>query len=325
MIITIRPDSYINIDNIDKKTTTGINFFDHMQGFDKNLTNPLLDKIRDCNLTVSTEFLFDSTVKLQYPTLKLYYNHDMWIRGNKIESLKNYRRHTKLDYKNLVCSFNNSPHVGRQLLTSVLNNQGLFNSEYCSKNFIINNDITTGNLSYLDLSIDEIELYDKFFKNSEEFNQQIVCFGEVPSHDILNNTTNLYMLENKLTQSFLNLVSETMATSYYPFVTEKFLHSVVTRGLFLAYAQPGWHSHIEKYYGFKLYKKIFNYDFDSIANPVKRLIKLIEMVSKFKSLSMDDLMDLHLLELDNIEYNYNHFFSNDYAKHVKQFDKTGDL
>ena len=61
---------------------------------------------------------------------------------------------------------------------------------------------------------------------------------------------NIYNLENKLTQSFLHIVSETMATSYHPFITEKSLYSIITRGLFLTWGQPRWHAQFEKY-GFK--------------------------------------------------------------------------
>ena len=154
------------------------------------------------------------------------------------------------------------------------------------------------------------------FKNSDDFNNKIYSFGHV-RYDHKNN---IYNLENKLTGSFLHLVSETMATSYYPYYSEKFLYSVVTRGLFLSYAQPMWHKHLEKYYGFKKYDKIFNYDFDSIKNPVKRLVKLIEMISKFKNLSVDDWRDLYLMEEETIEYNYDHYFSGNYLKHLAQFE-----
>ena len=105
-----------------------------------------------------------------------------------------------------------------------------------------------------------------------------------------------------------------MATSYYPFVTEKFLYSVVTRGLFLAYAQPGWYDYAEKYYGFKRYDRIFDYSFDQIKNPVKRLVKLIEMVSKFSKLSSADWKDLYLMEQDTIEFNYDNYFSGNYLR-----------
>ena len=111
-----------------------------------------------------------------------------------------------------------------------------------------------------------------------------------------------------------------MATSYYPFVTEKFLYSVATRGLFLSYAQPGWHEHLEKYYGFKRYTKLFDYRFDTIENPIERLVELMSMISKFSVLSLDDWRDLYLLEQDTIEYNYDHYFSRRYLDTLKLYE-----
>ena len=135
---------------------------------------------------------------------------------------------------------------------------------------------------------------------------------------VLCEPTNLN-LERKITESFLEIVSETMATSYQPFVTEKFLYSVVTRGLFVAYAQPGWHEHLERYYGFRKYDKIFDYGFDEIQNPVERLVDLMSMISKFSVLSRDDWRDLYEMEIDTIEYNHDHYFR---KKYIKQFEQV---
>ena len=115
----------------------------------------------------------------------------------------------------------------------------------------------------------------------------------------------------------MHIVSETMATSYQPHVTEKFFFSIVTHGLFLAYAQPGWHAHLEKYAGFKKYTKLFDYRFDSIQNPVERLVELITMVSKFSHLSRFDWHDLYLMEKDTIDYNYDHYFSEKFVECIK--------
>jgi hypothetical protein len=103
-----------------------------------------------------------------------------------------------------------------------------------------------------------------------------------------------------------------MATSYYPLISEKCFYSIVTRGLFLSYAQPNWHAHLENYYGFRLYKNLFDYRFDTIKNPVERLIELLSMISKFQKLSVTDWQDLYELEKENIEYNYDHYFSGKY-------------
>ena len=229
---------------------------------------------------------------------------------NKINlsKFKKYNKHPAIDYKNFICSFNGTAHVGRRLLVSILQKFEYFNPDYCSKNFSYTLNTLDGHMSEFNHS----RFYRKFFisDNSEEFFQKIYSFGHVRfEHD-----KNIYNLENKLTQSFVHIVSETMATSYYPFVTEKFLYSIVTRGLFLGYAQPGWHDHVEKYYGFKKYNKLFDYRFDTIQNPVERLVELISMISKFSKLSCHDLYDLYLMEQDTVNFNYDHYFSGDYLK-----------
>ena len=294
-------------------------FHDHLNGFSKDYSNEYLDyaKVNFADKKIVTEYILNDKAKEKYKLLNIQFDISKWIDGNFVEDFESYNVHPDLDYKNFICSFNGSNHVSRQLLTAILANQNLFKSGFSSKNFSYSNDKITAHLSSLDLTKSETCLYEKFFINSDDFNNTIYSFGYVQGH----NATNIYNLENKLTQSFLHIVSETMATSYHPFVTEKFLYSIVTRGLFLAYAQPGWHKHIEKYYGFKLYNKIFDYNFDAIQNPVKRLIRLMEMISKFKTLSKDDWRDLYLLEQDNIEYNYEHYFSGNYLKYIAQIEK----
>jgi len=289
---------------------------DHHYGYDKDFRNELLEKLESRQHTILTHFVVDEKIKKNYPHLHFKFSADMQDKIN-LRHFINYKKQPQINYKNFICSFNGSPHIGRQLLTSILYNQGLFNSEYCTKNFRKSKDEILGHLNYLDLTEDEVELYDKFFNTKEMFEHTVYSF----SYTRYEHDKNIYNLESKLTQSFVNIISESMSTSYYPFVTEKFLYSVVTRGLFVCYAQLGWHAHLEKYYGFKLYDKIFDYSFDSIDNPVKRLVKLIEMISKFSRLSLDDLRDLYsLLEKDTIEFNYDHYYSGDYLKHLAQFD-----
>ena len=105
-----------------------------------------------------------------------------------------------------------------------------------------------------------------------------------------------------------------MANSYYPIITEKVFYSIVNRGLFLSYAQPGWHEHLEKYLGFKRFTKIFDYRFDLITNPVERLVELISMLSKFSILTNEEWREMYMIEQETIEYNYDRYFSQDYLK-----------
>ena len=293
---------------------------DHIFGHSPDMTNSVLDHLNTVagkqgkKLQLDYHSILDHTVTSHYPNLQINFDADFQNRINLAEFI-DYNVHPDINFKNFVCSFNGSPHVSRKLLVSIIKKLGWFAPEYCSKNFQFTLNNIDGHLNDV-LSSDRQRFYSKFFLTSNKFGQQKYSFGHVR----YNHSTNIYNLENKLTESFLHVVSETLATSYYPFVTEKFLYSIVTRGLFLAYAQPGWHSHVEKYYGFKRYTKLFDYRFDAIQNPVERLVELITMVSKFSQLTPAEWKDLYLLQQYEIEYNYDHYFSGDYLKHLKKYE-----
>lgn len=290
---------------------------DHLNGFDANLKNSILDCLSTNynDKPIYTEFIFDSRIKKLYSSLDLRFSSSRktMVRGMHF---KNYKNHPEVRIKNFLCSFNGSDHVSRKLLTACLHKMKLFNPNYCSKNYTHSLDSLDGYITDY-VGIDD-RYYRKFFisKDSENFFQTLYSFGHVR----FDHANNIYNLEKKLTKSFVHIVSETIGTSYYPFVTEKFLYSIVTRGLFVAYAQPGWHQHLEKYFGFKRYTKLFDYQFDAIENPIERLISLIEMIYKFKSLSNDEWYDLYLMEQETIEYNYDHYFSGRYLEKLKQYD-----
>lgn len=285
---------------------------DHLGGFDENLTNVLFEYILENfkEHTVHSQYAIDQNLISRYPDIRFSHNLDLNHHIN-FRHFHDYHKHPEIDFKYFLCSFNGTPHVSRKLLVSILKRFEWFNPETCSKNFSYTLDGLDGHID------DYVEgrFYRKFFigDDSEVFFQEVYSFG----HNRFGHSGNIYNLEKKITSSFVHVVSETLATSYYPFVTEKFLYSVVTRGLFVAYAQPGWHDHLERYYGFRKYDKIFDYRFDGIQNPIERLIELMSMISKFSVLSSDDWRDLYEMQSDTIEYNYDHYFSGNYIRQLE--------
>jgi hypothetical protein len=295
-----------------------LRIIDHALGFDKNFQCKLLDDLHDQTLhrrTVATEYIFNQTIKDRYPKFDFVFDVNSWYQENGIENLQVFEYSSKKNLNSFACSFNNTPHIGRKLLTSSMHYYGFFNPETCSKTFTLNPYEVIGTL--YDYVGDRAEWYKKFFdgKQLDQFYQTRYVFGPMVSRD---HSRNQQHLKSKIDQSFLHLVSETMPTSYYPFVTEKFLYSVAQKGLFLAYAQPKWHQHVLYYYGFRRYNKIFNYDFDFIFNPVQRLITMLDMISKFSKLSPKDWQDLYEIEKETIEYNFEHFVSGNYLKHLEK-------
>lgn len=287
---------------------------DHLGGFNPTLDNDILDKIaglaRDSghSIELHNSYVFTDQMQKKYPEIKFKFDAFYGFYA-----FKDYNVHPSRTFSNFLSSFNGSAHVSRKLLVAVLDRFGWFDTDTCSKNFQFTVDSLDGHLyDYLDPNAHRF--YRPFFigDHSHGFFDTITSFG----HDRCDHARNIHKLEHGLTKSFLNIVSETLATSYYPFFTEKFLYSVVTRGLFLGYAQPGWHNHIEKYVGFRRFDKIFDYRFDTIKNPIERLVELMSMIAKFSVLSTSDWRDLYEMEIDTIEYNYDHYFSGRYLKEL---------
>lgn len=289
---------------------------DHLGGFDADLNNTILSAInnqasqKNQTHTVIITFPLDPDVKAQYPTLNFQYH----IPKHLFCAFDTYNIHPPINFKNFICSFNRAPHVGRQLLVAILHKFNWFNPNYCSKHFSFDASTLDGHIETYTGT--RYNLYNKFFLAREDDNffqyTNNFEFSKIPQ------SQNIYKLDSRLTESFVHLVSETMATSYYPLITEKFLYSVITRGLFLTYGQPGWYAHLEKYFGFKRYDKLFDYRFDSIQNPVTRLVELMTMLGKFSHLSQEEWNELYLIESDTIEYNYDHYFSGNYLNKLKE-------
>ena len=293
-----------------------ITIIDHLTGFDKNFKCSVLDEIQHQTLhqrKILTEYVVSSAIKNNYPRLDFTFDINSWFYENGVRNLQCTDDSYKKDFLNFICTFNNSPHVSRKLVTSALYHYKMFDPQFSSKTFPIQPYEVIGTL--YDYVGEKAKWYKKFFvgDTSTDFYHTLYQFGGIVSAD---HGRNQQHLNPRIDRSFLHIVSETMATSYYPFVTEKFLYSVSRRGLFLAWAQPGWHKHVDRYYGFKKFAKIFNYHFDTIENPIERLIALLDMVSKYSRLSKDDWHDLYQIEKDVIEYNYEHFQSGDYIKHL---------
>jgi hypothetical protein len=265
---------------------------------------------------IFTAHVFTESIRKQYPDINFFYKEN-YLTGNGWKNLKKVKTHPPVQIQNFLCSFNGSHEVSRQLFTSILQKMKLVNLKYFSKNFTTYIDQIDGNISVLSnnpklhrtlilLNHDETDFYEREYS----FNY---------TQDHVNNTLQLQPL---IAKSFLNLVCESYSIGPLVSVTEKCLHSIVCRGLFLCYAQQNWHRVFEECYGFRSYNNIFNYNFDTVENPVERLVELVSMIQKFSNLSLNEWNTLYELEKDAIEYNYDHFFSNRYKKHITQYEKS---
>lgn len=281
-----------------------------MGGFDRDLRCELLDQLCSESTTfdtINTEYIINGDILQHYRSLNLRFDLNSWLEQNHINDFAGLDTHDSIKFRNFICSFNGSPHVGRKLLTSCLHRFGWFNPQCTSKNFAIDLGALDGHI--IEISGERESITRKFFSFDHAFLSSEVGF----QYDRFDHRANLGALQKILTSSFVHLVSETMPTSYYPFLTEKFLYSVVTRGMFVAYAQPGWHEYLSTYLGFKKFS-LFDYSFDQVKNPIERLITLMCMLSRYSVLSVCDWHDLYLTQAETIEYNYDHYRSGRYLQ-----------
>ena len=296
---------------------------DHWGGVDQDFTNPILDRVAGFARSTGQKgmVIVDSPWQTRlaeaYPDLDFRYRHvrEIW------DSFYDYNQHPDHDYQNFVCSLNGWPTVERRLLMGALHRMGWFDRAYSTKNFAFEWDQIWGDVNrYCDH--DDAVVYSKFFQGNNSFNHEVfgvdyntVMPADSPhANDIIRN---LHALDRRLTQSFVQVSAETTGMKYHPFYTEKFLFSIVTRGLFVFFAQPGWHQGLVDFYGFRLYDKVFDYDFDQEINPIKRMTKLICMLSRFSRLNRDDWRDLYLMQQTEIEYNYDRYFSRDWLSGIE--------
>lgn len=257
--------------------------------------------------------LFQQSLSLLYPNLLIHDNtlHQLY---KLVTGLQEYNTHPIAEFKNFLVSFNGSAHVSRKLLIAALHKRGWFNIDYSTKNFRYSQDELDGHID--DIMGDKSNYYRTFFSlDNSDFNDSIYSV----KYQRYNHLYNCKILGSRLTSSFIHVVSDTMATANFPIVTEKFFYSIVNRGLFVLYASPLSNEFVSSVLGFRKYEILFDYKFDRILNPVERLIELLSMLSKFCCLDTHEWNILYNMEIANIEYNYNHFFSGDFIKHYYDY------
>jgi hypothetical protein len=323
-MLLLTPQDYLDGKITIPEGTTDVALLDSIGGFNCNYQNDILEHLNTNGpVSVYTEYIFNDAIKQRYSNLTFKFNLDMHVHAGNLQSFVNYQQHPPLTFNNFLCSFIGiQKHVGKKMLLAIINKFGWYNPEFVSKNIAFDTDTLDGHI--YDYSKNDDRLYRKFFftDNDKEFFNTINSFNYSNNElfDNCNHVRNILALENKLTNSFLHLISETMPDSYYPLYGEKFLYSVVTRGLFVSYASPYYHQNLKNHYGFRLYDTLFDYRFDSIENPLHRLVELITMISKYSRMSKDDWTDLYQIEKNNIDFNYHHYFSGDYLKCLERYN-----
>jgi hypothetical protein len=303
-----------------------IRLCDHLNGFDPQGRNRILDEIQvkaqalDIRPLVTYHQILPQWVLNNYPYLDIRFD-SLWQWDLNFRILETDKKFPEPDFNNFLVTMLGSAHQGRMLLCAALARMNWLDFNYTKKNFAFT-------IDQLDGAIQELappNLEPQYYKSLVNYDWANI-FSTNQHGSLTNEKRDIPWLDKldqlipNFTQSFVHVVSETLPTSYVPFVTEKFLHSIVTQGLFVAYAQPKWHEHINKHYGFVLYQKVFDYSFDNNTDPIGRLLEIVDMLLPYSQLTKHDWHDLYLLEKPAIEFNYHHYLSEDYLRYIEGFD-----
>lgn len=135
-------------------------------------------------------------------------------------------------------------------------------------------------------------------------------WAHTPEHT---NTINAHISNSVLFQ----IINETSVDPRAIFFSEKTANSIAAFQPFVIYGNRGINN-IMKKYGFVLYDEVFDYSFDTIENPYKRYMALVNMVIpiviKLSKKSIDEQIAFRLSLKDKLIYNYNVMLNYDPTK-----------
>ena len=116
--------------------------------------------VRDAGLDINEDGSLMSNQSCWQFAMRVLSNKQAQEYVKKI-NMQIFENSSKKNLNSFVCSFNNSPHIGRKLLTCALHYYGFFNPETCSKTFTLNPYEIIGTL--YDYVGDRASWYKKFF------------------------------------------------------------------------------------------------------------------------------------------------------------------
>jgi len=287
-------------------------------------SNEYMQQLQDLArpVTLYSYYVFNDTVCQRYPNIDfrvdllsperaMKYNEDL---------LDTHNIPTDKSWETFAMTLVGGNRESRQFLTAAMWKWGWFDPATSTKNFRYTARGLDGNIMRLTQDLPEHDrVLRKFIMTdddaaAEQFYQTIYSdeYNNPSDHSALIKSAAL-----RINKAFLQLVAEVDTLSYHPVVTEKTMYPIVTKSLWASYAAWQFHHHLESVWGFRLFRKIFDYSFDLEPHPIKRLTKLFSMVSGFSKLTPHEWHDLYLLEQDTIEHNHDWYFSRDWLRQLE--------
>ena len=291
--------------------TKDLYLVDHLGGFRKGRCEFLDNLHREYGnrWNIVTEYIDIPYKQDFFKNLEFHYMHDWSHAKDKLYPM------APNSVQHFVSCFNGSENIGRTMTVAFLLKNYMWEKEVCSCNFMFQAVKVDGFIKH---EVKNDRIVRKFFTTQGVWKPR--GFNYQP----FNHSHNVDILAHKIQTTFLQLVTETHPDSDIPFVTEKFVYPVLSRRPFIAIAQPGWHKFLSDVMGFKLYDEIFDYSFDSEINPVKRWMGVYRQLVKLHTLPADDWIDILFEIKDKIDYNADHYKSDDFMREVINYLKNQD-
>ena len=287
-------------------------------------TNHYLQQLQEIGrpLRLYSHYVFNDTVRQRYPNIDFRIDLHSPYRSMKYNEnlLRSQNIPTHKSWETFAMTLVGSDRECRQFLTAAMHKWGWFDPATSTKNFRYTAQGLDGNIMRFTQDLPEQDrVLRKFIMTdndpaAEEFYQTIFTdqYRDPGDHCELIKSASL-----RINRAFMQLVAEVQTLSYHPVVGEKSMFPIVCKAIWASYASWQFHHHLESVWGFRLFRKLFDYNFDLEPHPVKRLLALMSMVSRYSHLTAHEWHDLYLLEQDTIEHNYDWYYSRDWLRQLE--------
>jgi len=140
-------------------------------------------------------------------------------------------------------------------------------------------------------------------------------FKEIKNYNHLDGSAEIHM------QAFLQIVAETVF--HYPniYVSEKTIKPIIYKRPFVIVGSPGCLANV-KSLGFKTFDAYWDESYDTMVDPEKRILAIMEIIKFICKKSIAELQELCYDMKDILEYNFNFYYTKLEKLELLRFDQA---
>lgn len=276
-----------------------------------NPFRPIIILNSERNSTIKNNYLRRYGVKDCYYFFHAFAAHD-WYRGyrynNNLKPVQQRQLTKKFICLNRITS---NARVYRSILISNLIGAGIVDQGYVSHS----NHCPDNSLSYVENITESKYDFDKasVIANISRIPELRVDYA----NSAIENQSMVLGPIDAMMSSFVNVVTETEFWNTKQHLTEKIFKPIVAKQPFILAGCADNLAYL-KDYGFKTFDRWWDESYDSIQDPIERLNAITKLLKDICSKDLDQLTAM-LQEMESVlEYNYNHFYSNEFLDHCWQ-------